>query len=82
MLEATMLYKVGGVHEIHGGRFDTLIVDAGVEGAVAAAQAAGWHLNTPEATRASEAAQEAALGAKKAVPKASRPLASTWVTAA
>lgn len=42
-----MLYKAGGPHEIHGGRFDTLIVDDSDE--LDAALANGWHLNTDEA---------------------------------
>lgn len=49
-----MLYKAPGPHEIHGGRFDTLIVDEGeVEGKVAD----GWSLTTTEAKAAYEEAK-------------------------
>lgn len=52
MKNATMLYKAPGPHDIHGGKFDTLTVDADdVEGALAD----GWHLTTPEALAASKA---------------------------
>lgn len=49
MKNATMLYKAPGPHEIHGGKFDTLIVDADE---VEQAQADGWFLTTPEAKAA------------------------------
>lgn len=42
-----MLYKLGGPHEIHGGKFDTLI--AKDEAEKDAAHAAGWRLTTDEA---------------------------------
>lgn len=42
-----MLFKENGPHEIHGGRFDTLIVHDEVE--KDAAFAVGWHLTTDEA---------------------------------
>lgn len=42
-----MLYKLGGPHEIHGGKFDTLI--ARDEAEKDAAQSAGWRLTTDEA---------------------------------
>lgn len=42
-----MLFKAGGPHELHGGRYDTTIVgDAHEE---SAALAAGWRLNTTDA---------------------------------
>ena len=47
-----MLYRAGGPHEIHGGRFDTLIVGSEVE--QAAAQADDWHETTPHALAALE----------------------------
>ena len=47
----TMLYKCPGPHDIHGGRFDYVIVD---ESEIATAQADGWHLTTTEAKAASE----------------------------
>lgn len=49
-----MLYKAGGVEEIHGGRFSTLIVQDGDE--LEAALAGGWALTTPEATAKAPAA--------------------------
>lgn len=78
MLEATMLYKVGGPHEIHGGQFSTLIVDAALPGAIEAAQADDWHLSTPEATRAHDAAQKANQEAKKAVAKGFKQAPVAW----
>lgn len=48
----TMLYKAPGPHEIHGGRFDYLIVE---DDKVEDALADGWHLTTPEAKAAHEA---------------------------
>jgi hypothetical protein len=54
MKNATMLYKCPGPHEIHGGQFDHTIVD---EDDVEQALADGWHLTTPDAKDAYEAAQ-------------------------
>jgi hypothetical protein len=45
-----MLYKVGGPHEIHGGKFDYIVVSSEAE--QDEALAAGWHLSTPEAVAA------------------------------
>lgn len=42
-----MLYRAGGVEEIHGGHFDTLIVQD--DDAEADALDAGWSLTTTEA---------------------------------
>lgn len=42
-----MMYKAGGPHDIHGGKFDTLI--AHDEAEKDAAHAAGWRLTTDEA---------------------------------
>lgn len=42
-----MTYKAGGPHDIHGGKFDTLIVHDEVE--KDAALAAGWRLTTDDA---------------------------------
>ena len=50
-----MLYKVGGPHAIHGGHFDTLVVNDDTENAQA--QAEGWRDSTPGAVAAHEAAQ-------------------------
>jgi hypothetical protein len=58
MKNATMLYKCPGPHEIHGGHFDTIVVDADAEGALEAAIADGWHLTTPAALEASHAPKE------------------------
>lgn len=41
-----MLYKAPGPHEIHGGKFDYIIVD---EDGIKAAQKDGWCLTTDEA---------------------------------
>lgn len=47
-----MLYRHPGPHEIHGNKFDTLIVDADEVGAIKKAQSEGWYLTTPEALKA------------------------------
>jgi uncharacterized protein YmfQ (DUF2313 family) len=49
MKNATMLYRHPGLYEIHGDRFDYIIVDADEEGAIDQALADGWHLTTDEA---------------------------------
>lgn len=49
MKNAIMLYKHPGPHEIHGGHFDYIIVDADEEGAIDQALADGWHLTTDDA---------------------------------
>lgn len=49
MPNATMLYKCPGPHDIHGGRFDYIIVDADIKTAVEAALADGWFMTTDEA---------------------------------
>lgn len=54
-----MLYKEGGPHDIHGGKFDTLI--AHDEAEKDAAQAAGWHLTT-DAARAVNSGDFTAVG--------------------
>lgn len=59
MKNATMLYKAPGPHEIHGGHFDTLIVDADEEGQLEAAMDDGWYLTTPAALAAKETADKA-----------------------
>ena len=53
-LNETMLYKCPGPHEIHGGRFDYVIVP---EVDIPEAQAQGWHLTTTEAKAAHDQAQ-------------------------
>jgi len=55
MKNATMLYKSPGPHEIHGGHFDYIIVDADQEGAIEAAKAEGWFETTTEAKEAGDA---------------------------
>lgn len=71
MKNATMLYKAPGPHEIHGGHFDTLIVDADEDGALEAAVADGWHLTTPAALGALEEVKKAPSNARaKAEAKA------------
>jgi len=59
MKNATMLYKAPGPHEIHGGHFDYIIVDADEEGAVDAAKESGWFETTPEAKEAYDATKAA-----------------------
>jgi topoisomerase IA-like protein len=58
MKNATMLYRAPGPHEIHGGHFDTLVVDADEEGVVNAALADGWHPTTPDALKALQVDEE------------------------
>jgi hypothetical protein len=65
-MNQTMLYKCPGSQEMHGGHFDYTIVDADEEGAIDKALAEGWHLTTPEAKAAHEAALAAATAAKEA----------------
>lgn len=45
-----MLYKADGSEAIHGGHFQTIIVED--EEALDAAKADGWHMTTPEALAA------------------------------
>lgn len=52
MKDATMLYKCPGPHPIHGGNYDTLIVD---EDDIEEAMGKGWHLTTPAAKAAHDA---------------------------
>lgn len=54
MPDPTMLYKHPGPHEIHGGHFDYIIVDADEEGALEAAIDNGWRLTTGAALELSE----------------------------
>lgn len=49
-----MVYKADGPHEIHGGKFDTLIVDDAEQ--LDAALAGGWALTTTEAAAAASGA--------------------------
>lgn len=46
-----MLYKSGGKHDIHGGKFDYTIVN---ESEVDQAIKEGWHLTTDEAKKANK----------------------------
>lgn len=61
-----MLYKNGGPHEIHGGHFDTLIVES--EDELDAAIAKGWSLTTDEATELKVNAPAPAAAADPAPP--------------
>jgi hypothetical protein len=56
-----MLYRAPGSLEIHGGHFDTLVVDD-ADG-MAAALAAGWSVGTPEALQAKADRENAAAAA-------------------
>jgi hypothetical protein len=47
-----MLYKHPGVHEIHGDKFDYIIVDADDAAALSDALEAGWFFTTTEAKAA------------------------------
>jgi hypothetical protein len=70
MAQDTMLYKYPGATELHGGRFDYIIVDADADGALAAALADGWKLTTPEAKAAHDEAVAAAAAAREAEAEA------------
>lgn len=50
-----MLYKHGGEHEIHGGKYDICTVDNSESEEFAISE--GWHLTTPEAAEAFQADQ-------------------------
>lgn len=50
-MSQTMLYRCPGSHEIHGGKFDYVIVD---DDKIEDAVADGWFLTTPEAKAAHE----------------------------
>ena len=64
----TMLYKCPGPHDVHGGKFDHIVV---TDEEIPAHLAAGWHLTTPEAKAAHEAieAARAAAAEKKGAKK-------------
>ena len=64
MKNATMLYKFPGAHEMHGAKFDYIIVD---EQDIDQAKKDGWHLTT---TGAKEAAEGTTTEAPKAPAKA------------
>lgn len=64
MKNPTMLYKFPGAHEMHGDKFDYVIVD---EDEIAQAKKDGWHLTT---TGAKEASETATTEAPKAPAKA------------
>lgn len=74
-MSQTMVYKAPGVHAIHGGHFDYLVVD---DEKLDDALADGWHLTTTEAKAAldeklkadAEAAEEAADAKRLADAKA------------
>lgn len=52
MKQATMLYKHGGEHKIHGSNFDYVIVDAAIDGEIERHLEDGWHMTTHEAKEA------------------------------
>lgn len=52
MKNATMLYKAPGPHDIHGGHYDYIVVDADEEGTIDEAKDAGWFETTTEAKAA------------------------------
>lgn len=55
----TMLYKTPGPHDIHGGKFDYIIVDSDDEQALGDAIRSGWRLTTAAALElAAEAAND------------------------
>lgn len=57
MINVTMLYQHPGPHQIHGGRFDYVVVpDEHIEEKLAE----GWHLTTDAAKAASDAATASA----------------------
>jgi len=66
MSQDTMLYKHPGKFDIHGGKFDYIIVDADTDGAMDAALADGWSLTTPDAKAVHDAAIAAEAAAKEA----------------
>lgn len=57
MKNATMLYKAPGPHEIHGGHFDYIIVDADEDGAIEAAKSDGWFETTTAAKASFDASK-------------------------
>jgi len=61
-----MLYKAPGSEPIHGTFLATTIVDADEDGTIAAAQAEGWFLTTPEAVAAYESEKAAVKTTKPA----------------
>lgn len=57
-MSTTMLYKAPGPHDVHGGKFDYIVVaDEEIEAHIAQ----GWHKTTTEAKAAHEAAKAADL---------------------
>jgi hypothetical protein len=63
----TMLYKCPGSHAIHGGHFDYTIVE---DDQIEATLADGWHLTTPAALAAHQAALDAAKAKQEAEAEA------------
>jgi hypothetical protein len=74
MSTPTMLYKHPGSHEIHGGKFDYLIVDSD-SGELSDALDSGWFLTTTEAKDASVKPSEVAEYIENVtdLPKRGRP---------
>jgi hypothetical protein len=66
-----MLYKAGGPHDIHGGKFDTHIVHDADE--LDAALAGGWHKTTSEAKAAAEKPSTVAASSNAAIPDDNAP---------
>ena len=61
-----MLYKAGGVEEIHGGLFTTLIIDEATPGELERALKEGWALTTQEALKPQD---NEVKKARKSTPK-------------
>lgn len=66
-----MLYKAGGPHDIHGGKFDTHIVHDVDE--LDTALAGGWHKTTPEAKAAAAKPVSTAAASSTAIPDDNAP---------
>lgn len=49
MANPTMLYRVGGPHQIDGGSFSYVVVDSEDEAAFKKALSEGWHLTPADA---------------------------------
>lgn len=79
-----MLYKHPGSHEIHGDKFDYIIVDADDASALSDALDAGWHLTTTEAKAAASTVEETSVVAEyletiRETPRRGRPKKATDV---
>lgn len=54
-MSQTMLFKCPGPHDIHGGKFDYVIVD---DAHIESKLSEGWFMTTPEAKAAKEEAEK------------------------